>query len=196
MLITTKKGTRGKFRMTYNNYLGIAQPVNLFDLLNAKEFIEIANEKKSNAGQTPNAVDGGVDTDWQREVLRESAFQQDHNLSLSGASEKSTYYFSLGYTTQEGVSIPNEMTRYSARANVDQKVLKWLTLGANIGVTQSEYFGMNTGENSLSGNIFSAIRQLPNTPVLNPDHPTGYNIDFVTPGLVGQIGRASCRERV
>lgn len=142
MLITTKKGTRGKFRMTYNNYLGIAQPVNLFDLLNAKEFIEIANEKRTNAGQTPNAVDSGVDTDWQREVLRESAFQQDHNLSLSGASEKSSYYFSLGYTTQEGVSIPNEMTRFSARANVDQKVLKWLTLGANIGVTQSEYFGM------------------------------------------------------
>ncbi|HOF54765.1 MAG TPA: TonB-dependent receptor [Prolixibacteraceae bacterium] len=186
MLITTKKGTRGKFRMTYNNYLGIAQPVNLFDLLNAKEFIEIANEKRTNAGQTPNAVDSGVDTDWQREVLRESAFQQDHNLSLSGASEKSSYYFSLGYTTQEGVSIPNEMTRFSARANVDQKVLKWLTLGANIGVTQSEYFGMNTGENSLSGNIFSAIRQLPNTPVMNPDHPTGYNIDFVTPGLVGR----------
>ena len=186
MLITTKKGTKGKFKTSYNNYMGFAQPVNLFDLLNAKEFIEIANEKTSNRGQAAKAVDGGVDTDWQGAVLRKNAFQQDHNLSMSGASEQSSYYFSLGYTTQEGVSIPNEMNRFSARANVDQKVTKWLTLGANIGVTQTEYAGMNAGENSLSGNIFSAIRQLPNTPIYDPSHPTGYNIDLVTPGLVGR----------
>ncbi|HSO87249.1 MAG TPA: SusC/RagA family TonB-linked outer membrane protein, partial [Draconibacterium sp.] len=186
MLITTKKGAKGKFKVTYNNYLGIAQPVNLFDLLNAEEFIEIANEKRTNKAQTAIAVDGGVDTDWQKEVLRSNAFQQDHNLSMSGATDMNSYYFSLGYTSQEGVSKPNEMVRYSARANMDQKVKKWLTIGANIGVTQSEYAGMNTGENSLSGNIFSAIRQLPNTPVMNPDHPTGYNIDFDAPGLVGK----------
>jgi TonB-linked SusC/RagA family outer membrane protein len=186
MLITTKKGSKGKFKVNYNTYMGIAQPVNLFDLLNADEFIQIANEKRANSSQSAIAVDGGVDTDWQKEVLRQNAFQQDHNLSMSGASDMSSYYFSLGYTSQEGVSIPNEMQRYSARANIDQKVYKWLTIGANIGVTQSEYYGMNTGENSLSGNIFSAIRQLPNTPVMNPDHPTGYNIDFDAPGLVGK----------
>jgi TonB-dependent starch-binding outer membrane protein SusC len=186
MLITTKRGAKGKFRVTYNNYMGYAQPVNLFDLLNADEFIEIANEKLANRNLAPLAVDGGVDTDWQMAVLRKNAFQQDHNLSMSGASDISSYYFSLGYTTQEGVSRPNEMSRYSARANVDQKVNKWLLIGANMGVTQTQYFGMNTGENALSGNIFSAIRQLPNTPVYNPDHPTGYNIDFVSPGLVGR----------
>lgn len=186
MLITTKKGSKGKFKLSYNNYFGVAQPVNLFDLLNANEFIEIANEKRTNRGQTAIAVDGGVDTDWQKEVLRSNAFQQDHNLSMSGATEQNSYYFSLGYTSQEGVSKPNEMKRYSARANVDQKVKSWLTVGANLGTTQTEYYGMNTGSNSLSGNIFSAIRQLPNTPVMNPDHPTGYNIDFVTPGLVGR----------
>jgi TonB-linked SusC/RagA family outer membrane protein len=92
----------------------------------------------------------------------------------------------LGYTSQEGVSKPNEMTRYSARANVDQKIKSWLTIGANIGTTQTEYYGMNTGSNSLSGNIFSAIRQLPNTPVMNPEHPTGYNIDLVNSNLVGR----------
>ncbi len=186
MLITTKRGAKGKFKVSYNNYLGYAQPVNLFDLLNAKEFIEIANEKRTNRGQTALAVDSGVDTDWQSAVLRKNAFQQDHNLSISGASEQNSYYFSLGYTSQDGVSIPNEMARYSARGNVDQKVTKWLTIGTNIGVTQTEYFGMNTGENALSGNIFSAIRQLPNTPIYDPNHPTGYNIDAITPGLVGR----------
>jgi TonB-dependent starch-binding outer membrane protein SusC len=186
MLITTKRGAKGKFRVNYNTYMGYAQPVNLFDLLNAQEFIEIANEKRTNRSQDPLAVDGGVDTDWQMAVLRKNAFQQDHNLSMSGASDLHSYYFSLGYTDQEGVSRPNEMTRYSAKANMDQKVTRWLTIGGNLGVTQSQYYGMNVGENSLSGNIFSAIRQLPNTPVYNPEHPTGYNIDFVTPGLVGR----------
>ena len=186
MLITTKRGAKGKFRVNYNTYMGYAQPVNLFDLMNAKEFIEIANEKLANRAMAPLAVDGGVDTDWQMAVLRKNAFQQDHNLSMSGASELSSYYFSMGYTDQEGVSRPNEMSRYSARANVDQKVTRWLTIGGNMGVTQSQYFGMNVGSNSLSGNIFSAIRQLPNTPVYNPEHPTGYNIDFISQGLVGR----------
>lgn len=186
MLITTKRGAKGKFKVAYNNYMGYAQPVNLFDLLNSKEFIEIANEKRTNRGQTALAVDSGLDTDWQSAVLRKNAFQHDHNLSMSGATEQASYYFSLGYTSQEGVSIPNEMSRYSARGNVDQKVNDWLSIGTNIAVTQSEYFGMNTGENSLSGNIFSAIRQLPNTPIYDPNHPTGYNIDAVTPGLVGR----------
>ncbi len=191
ILITTKKGKIGKLKMTYNTYTGVAQPVNLFDLLNADQFIEIANEKRENKGLTGYAVDGGVNTDWQAAVLRSNAFQMDHNLSLSGATDLNSYYFSLGYSTQEGVSIPNEMSRYSVRANVDQKVNKWVTIGTNIAVTQSEYFGMNTGTNSLSGNIFSAIRQLPNTPVYNVDHPTGYNIDFITPGLVGRWNNLS-----
>ena len=71
------------------------------------------------------------------------------------------------------------MKRFTVRANLDQKVNKWLTLGTNVGVTRSDYFGLNTGTNALSGNIWSAIRQFPNTPVYNPNHPTGYNIDDI-----------------
>jgi TonB-dependent starch-binding outer membrane protein SusC len=196
MLITTKKGQKGKFSMTYNTYMGVAQPVRTFDLLNAEESILINNEKRTNRGQTAIAFADGaagpsVDTDWQMAVLRKNAFQQDHNLALSGSTEQTSYYVSLGYTSQEGVTRPNGMTRYSLRANVDQKVKRWLSVGANFGITQSEYLGLNSGENSLSGNIFSAIRQLPNTPIYNENHPTGYNIDFTSPGLVGRWNNAT-----
>lgn len=195
MLITTKKGKKGKFQLTYNNYLGIAQPVNLFDLLNAEESILINNEKRTNAGQTAIAetatTNPKVDEDWQRAVLRDNAFQQDHNISASGQNDFTNYYFSLGYTSQEGVTRPNEMNRFTFRSNLEQKVKKWLTVGTNIGVTRSEYYGLNTGGNALSGNIFSAIRQLPNTPIYNPAHPTGYNIDFTTPTLVGRWNNAT-----
>lgn len=196
ILITTRHGAAGRMRVSYNNYFGIAQPIRLFDLLKADNFVTISNEKRSNRGQSAIAFNDGTafpgqtyDTDWQTAVLRKSAFQMDHNLSLSGGTDRGTYFFSLGYTTMKGVTRPNEMERFSVRANLDQKVTKWLSVGTNIGVSRSKYFGLNTGANSLSGNIFSAIRQLPNTPVYNPDHPTGYNIDDVTyPAPVSATG--------
>jgi len=186
ILITTKKGSKGKATVTYTDYFGVASPVNLFNLLDSKDFVTISNEKRSNRGQSAIAVGTDVNTDWQKAVLRQNAFQQDHNLSISGANDASKYYFSAGYTTQEGVSRPNKMNRYTLRANVDHKIYKWFTVGLNSSVSRSEYFGMNTGSNSLSGNIFSAIRQLPNTSVFDASDPTGYNIDELNPAIVGR----------
>lgn len=196
IIITTKRGVAGMMKISYNNYFGVAQPIRLFELLKADDFVTITNEKRSNRGQSAIAFNDGTafpgqtfDTDWQMAVLRKNAFQMDHNLSLSGGTNQGTYFFSIGYTSMEGVTRPNEMERFSVRANLDQKVKKWLTIGTNMGVSKSEYFGLNTGANSLSGNIFSAIRQLPNTPVYNPDHPTGYNIDDITyPAPVSATG--------
>lgn len=186
ILITTKKGAKGKVSVTYNNYLGVASPVNLFSLLETPDFITISNEKRANRAQTAIAVGADVNTDWQAAVLRKSAFQQDHNLGISGASEQTNYYFSVGYTTQEGVSRPNEMKRYTFRSNIDQKLNKWLSIGLNAAITRSEYYGLNTGSNALSGNVFSAIRQLPNTLVFDPNDPTGYNIDDINTQYVGR----------
>jgi TonB-linked SusC/RagA family outer membrane protein len=199
ILITTKRGSGGKFHVNYNNYFGVAQPVKLFDLLKANDFVIISNEKRSNRGQAAWASNDGAafpgrvfDTDWQKAVLRTNASQQDHNLSFSGSTDKSTYYFSMGYTSQEGVTIPNEMKRYSLRANADQIVKKWLTIGTNVAVTKTDYYGLNTGTNSLSGNIFSAIRQLPNTPIYDKDDPsgTGYNFEDGA-NLVGKWNNAT-----
>lgn len=186
ILITTKKGGKGKLNLNYNNYFGVASPVKLFDLLNAEQFVTIANEKRRNASQSEIAVGTDVNTDWQKAVLRQNAFQMDHNLALSGGTDKNDYYFSLGYTTQEGVALPNEMNRFTFRANLEQKVLKWLSVGTNSSVTRSDYFGLNTGTNALSGNITSAIRQLPNTPVYDPEDPTGYNIDNINTNYAGR----------
>lgn len=186
ILITTKKGSKGKFNVTYSNYFGVAEAVNLFSLLQTQDFITISNEKRANRAQTDLAIGNQYNTDWQKAVLREKAFQQDHSLSVSGSSDQSNYYFSIGYTDQDGVSRPNNLSRFTFRSSLDQKFLKIFTVGANAAVTRSEVFGQNTGTNSLSGNIFSAIRQLPNTPVYDPNDPTGYNIDDVNTNYVGR----------
>lgn len=184
ILITTKRGQRGQFRVNYNNWIGVAQPVRLFDLTNEEQFINIANEMLVSSGASADAKPAGLNTDWQRAVLRD-AFQHDHNLNLSGATDQTNYYFSVGYGYQEGVTRPNDMQRFTLRGNVEQKANDWLTFGASANLARSQYNDLNRGSNALSGNIFSAIRQLPNTPIYDPEDPTGYNIDNINRQLVG-----------
>jgi len=187
ILITTRRGQEGRFQLNYSNYLGIAQPVRLFDLTSEEEWIPLMGEMFANAGTAVNpAVATGLNTDWQGAVLRSNAFQQDHNLSISGGTSRSNYFFSMGYTDQEGIARSNAMNRITLRGNVEQRVGDWLTVGVNSNLARTHNFGMQDGENALSGNMFSAIRQLPNTPIYNPDHPTGYNIDFTNPLVVGR----------
>jgi TonB-linked SusC/RagA family outer membrane protein len=184
ILITTKKGKGGKFRVNYNTYTGVAQPIDFLDLLETKDFITIQNEKRSNRGQTPWAAGTAYNTNWQKAVLRPGAFQTDHNLSLSGSTEKTNYYFSAGYNYQEGIAKSNSQTRYNLRGNVDQKVKSWLNIGVNMALSRTQNDGLNTGANSLSGLMFNAMRQLPNTPIYDAKHATGYNI------AGGSVGRA------
>ncbi|WP_285269476.1 SusC/RagA family TonB-linked outer membrane protein [Kaistella rhinocerotis] len=190
ILITTKKGRGGKFNLNFSNYAGYASPAGYYDLLQTPDFITISNEKRANtttaATQTPIAFGTEFNTDWQKAVLRSAAFQTDNVLSASGSLGKSNYYTSIGYSNQEGVTKPNAMKRFTGRANIDHQAFDWLKIGTNLSFTKTQYEGLNTGTSSLSGNIFNAIRQLPNTPVYNPAHPTGYNIDLIDPRVVGR----------
>lgn len=176
ILITTKKGKKGTMKLSFNAVTGFASAINTFDLLETEDFLVISNEKRTNRAQAPWAIGNEFNTDWQDEVLNDNALQVDYNFSMNGGTDKTKYFMSFGYTDQDGVAISNSMKRYSMRANLEHDIYNWLTVGGNLAVTRTEYEGLNTGGNSLSGNIFNATRQLPNTPVLNPEHPTGYNL--------------------
>ena len=78
------------------------------------------------------------------------------------------------------------MKRYSVRANMEHKFAKYLLWRKYWGY-KTDYSGINTGTSSLSGNIFNAMRQLPNTPIYDPNNPTGYNINLST-GKYGAVG--------
>jgi TonB-dependent starch-binding outer membrane protein SusC len=186
ILITTKKGSKGKMNVNYSNVTGFAYTTKRFDLLKTADFLVINNEKRTNAlpAQTPWAVGSDFDTDWQSEVLQDGAFQTDHSFSLNGGTDKTKYFLSLGYSTQDGIAKSNSLDRYSVRTNVEHEIFSWLDVGANVGITKTNTFGLNTGRNSISGNIFSAIRQLPNTSPFDPTNATGYNIN--ASGNVGQ----------
>jgi TonB-linked SusC/RagA family outer membrane protein len=177
ILITTKRGSRGKMQINYTGNVGVNQVVGKLDLLNAEEFIEIANEKFTNAGQPEQAFAGpdNVNTDWQEEIFR-NGIVQNHNLNVGGGNDKSTYYFAVGYSDQEGAIKANGLQRFNFRSNIDAELKKWLNLGVSMNFTHTEVTGLNVGENALSGNLIGAARLLPNVRVMNSDHPTGYNI--------------------
>lgn len=175
ILITTKRGTKGKPTVTYNGSIGVNEEVERFDLLNGDEFVMIANEKRTNAGQTPAAAPG-VNTDWQDHVFRTGLVQQ-HNVSIGGGSETTNYFFSLGYTNQEAAIKANDLTRYAFRANVDHNLNKRLKIGTNLSYTFTEINGLNNGANSLNGVVYNATKMLPNVSPWNGDPAfDGYNV--------------------
>ena len=79
------------------------------------------------------------------------------------------------------------MERISVRMNADQKVTNWLKLTSSLSYSETQYKGLNNGYNSISGAMFSAVRQLPNTPIYDPSTPTGYNI--FTAGTTSMVGQ-------
>ena len=195
ILITTKKGRQGRAQVTYDNYVGVARTLKRYEVLNAQDFITISNEKQLNASVTPITrpiaapfeVNGvPADTDWQDEIFR-TGVQQNHVLSVSGATDKTNYYFSGGYTDQTGVVRGNELKRFSFRSNVDQNVKDWFRVGLSLGATRTQTLGLNTSTNGLSGNVTNALSAFPNVPARNPD---GTPYVDATSGALGQGNNA------
>src|SRR6185436_6989797 len=142
-----------------------------FDMLNAEQYMNIKNEAVRNLNQNNialggpgNAVEGfrypmaadGVtpvvtDTKWYDYVYR-TGFSHSNSLSFSGANDKTSYYTSVGYTSQEGMLKRNEFERSSLRLNIDHKVFERFKVGANISYANVYNSAPATG--SLPGAAF------------------------------------------
>jgi TonB-linked SusC/RagA family outer membrane protein len=178
LLITTKKGRAGESRLNYDNYIGYNEPANKMKVLNAADYITTINKLRSGAGQQPAAAwydidnDGDTDkvnTDWQDEVTRKG-MMQNHNLALSGGSQKTTYFASLNYNDIQNYIETTGQKRASARLNLTSKLNDWLQFGVNTQYsrTKSNNLGSGTG-NALSGFPFGPLTAMPNIPVYGPD---------------------------
>jgi TonB-linked SusC/RagA family outer membrane protein len=188
IMITTKKGDKtGKMKVNYDAIFGFSSAASRFDLLNANEFVTIANEKRSNAGLAaaarPSAT--GTNTDWQDVVFNDNALAVQQNISFSGGTQKSSYFFSFNYSDQKGILISNRNKAYRVRFNFDTEVNKFVKFGNNLTLSKQDDLGQNDGTNALSGSIASTLRMLPNVEPFNPNHPTGYNIQGPALNTVG-----------
>ncbi len=185
VMITTKKGRSGKMSVNYDVFAGTAHAFRKPKLLNAQEFVIIANEKFANANQPAVAFMNAenTNTDWLSQIYKDNASVQSHTLSLLGGNDKTTYYFSLNYLQQQGIVFTNYAKRYNMRASFEHKVNKFVKIGNNITISRTEDNDQNNGGNSLSGAMAASLRALPNVRVYNPDHPTGYNITAANEAL-------------
>jgi TonB-linked SusC/RagA family outer membrane protein len=196
ILITTKKGKSGRSQVNYDMYVGMSKAFRKPELLNAQEFVTIANEKLTHANLTADARMNAenTNTDWLDVVFRSGAISQSHTLSFSGGADKTTFYVSMGYLKQDGIVITNFAERFGVRANVEHRANKFVRIGNNITLSRTEDNDQNNGGNALSGAMAAALRALPNVRVMNPDHPTGYNIQ--PPPANDALGSDSNRRKI
>ncbi len=157
ILVTTKKGSSGAMRVTYNGYTGIQTPKDMIEVLGAEDYMRILNDILDTPGSNvPEAErvteiqDGG--TNWQDELLR-NAVIQSHSLSFTGGGNKTKYFASLNYFNQEGVLITSGYERYDSRLNLEHKTDK-MTFGVNFSTSYTHDntvpIGFSTNEEGSS----------------------------------------------
>jgi TonB-linked SusC/RagA family outer membrane protein len=189
LLITTKRGRLGRSRVNYEGWAGWTNAYNLIEVLNAQEYTDLKNEGLVNAGTPPNNTTRGfytmndangnlINTNWYDYVYR-TGFAQNHTLNLSGANEKTSYYFSVGFTDQEGMFVNNDYKRMTGRFTMDHNVNTWLKVGGTFNYTNSDNQGLNTGSTGAAFNTSGAARLAfalaPNVSPYNADGT--YNIN-------------------
>lgn len=123
VIITTKKGKSGELQISYNNNIGIRQASNLVKMANAAEY---RNYVQASTGIAPPP--SSYNTNWYDVILR-TASTQNHNLSVSGGTDKATYLFNVGYLYDQGIVIGNDFKRLTLRLNDEFKLTNRIKLG-------------------------------------------------------------------
>lgn len=174
ILVTTKHGKAGQMRVAYNGYFGTQAPARTLRLLDATQYATLRNESSVAAGGAilfPNPSGLGKGTDWQAQIFNDHASEMSHEFSLSGGTDKSTFYTSIGYFDQNGiVATPiSWYKRLTVRFNGDHKLKSWLHFGENIGYSYIRNQSLGNTNNVFGGPLGSAINLDPLTPVVITD---------------------------
>ena len=189
ILVTTKKGKEGKPQINYNFSYGWQSKWRKRDVVGATDYAILQNEKYVNGGMSPIFADPynitdingntvkGYGTDWQDQVFNDGAPIMQHDLSISGATEKFNYYLSMGYIDQEGIVGGNyghsNYDRLTLRSNnsytlfddsKERSFLNKMVIGANVSYMRVHNTGIDA--NSTWGSVLgSALYMAPTLPV-------------------------------
>lgn len=155
ILIQTKKGRIGKATVTYKGQVGLAEPERRLDMMNGDEYLQYLydfNHLKNGTPYdqlTPETVLGsdelanyksGNITDWQ-DVMFRQALVTNHQISLTGGTESTTYMASLSHLKQDGVVNNTGMKRTNMSLNISQNLGSWLKVGMSMQAVQKEFGG-------------------------------------------------------
>ncbi|MBN7816957.1 SusC/RagA family TonB-linked outer membrane protein [Algoriphagus pacificus] len=167
LVVTTKKGTKGKFSVDYNNYFGVQQVTVIPEYLDAVNYALLRNERDLNVNG-PNAAlrfseadieairngtnpDQFSNTKWSNVALRNAPIQ-NHYLSFSGGTDRTTFRLSLGYLNQEAVVRGKfKSDRYNLGINLSIKPNEWLTISNVTNAFWSKFVGPSGGASAITG---------------------------------------------
>lgn len=148
ILITTKKGMKGKVNVQYDFINGIQTPTFLPNIVDSWVYAELRNEALVNSGKnirfTPEEIrdfrENGPNINWMKEIYRDSAPQQTHNLSVNGGNENTSYLLSVGYMDQNSLFKGDDYghKRFNTRLNLETWVSKKLRLNTNLSYVRNK----------------------------------------------------------
>ena len=179
ILITTKSGQPGKTVTNYNTFLSINTLPKKYNLLNPSGYAELVNH--IDGTNTYSNLDSlaGTGTDWQ-DMLYQKGITQNHQLSLSGGTEKSRYYLSGYYVDESGIIVNTSQKKFALRSNMDTKINDKISVGLNIFVTHIE--SHNNGDLGGIGNPVISTLVWPSTAPVYLDKKNGqYNRSVPAP---------------
>ncbi|MEG2599498.1 MAG: TonB-dependent receptor [Muribaculaceae bacterium] len=140
ILVTTKKGAKGKAEISYSGSFTWQKPSNFPEMVTSSEWMTISNERSRHnvdgggPGWSDEQIANAKTTDWKSAVLRNTAPQTQHTISISGGTDKVNYYASVGYQNQGSFLQTNAINydKYSLRSNISAIVAKGLKVDFNL----------------------------------------------------------------
>lgn len=172
VVITTRRGKAGeRVRVTYSGRIGFSKlAYGKWDMMNTAEKLDYEESHGiREAGKYDRAALEKIDVDWRDVVYNDNAPMNSHDISISGAGEKSSYYISVGYHDQEGVAVMSSLKRYNLRTNLESHPTSWLKAGLNTTLGYTVNKSPANNNNVLNPNI--AIYAL--NPYFNPYNEDG-----------------------
>jgi len=174
VVLTTKKGAAGKSKIDANFYYGISSATKKLDVLDAPQYQQYMNEAFGEGTITDSLVQA-VHINWPDEVFRQGN-QINYQLAISGGSEKTQHYISLGYNDQTGIIKPANFNRLNGRVNLTTKANDWLTIITSILVSRENNNDVTDNASVARGGVvLSALGTPPTVPKYNPDGTIGVN---------------------
>src|SRR6185312_5368310 len=173
IMITTKRGRAGDSKINVSTLWTMQDKPNYIPVMNLPQYAAYRNEvqKAGGTGTDSSFADPSVlgpGTNWQN-ALFSRTWLQKHQMSFSGGTDKTTFYFSGEYFNQQGIAPGSGFSRGSLRMNLDNQTRSWLKIGTQLSVNQTQE-KVNT---TNAGIIQLAIAQNPSVPVTNPDGSWG-----------------------
>jgi len=180
VLITTKNGKAGVTKVTVSGSFGLSEATNRIGLLNAEQYLTLAKQAWYNSGfdiadfwsNSGVLVDGltqeeaeRTDTDWIDQVLQVGKVA-DYNVSISGGSDKTTFYLSANIKDQTTILRGNKYQRFGTRLNVDHQMNEKISVGGRFMLT---YIDDKQVPTNWAGGVSNVSEMLPIWPVRKAD---------------------------